>query len=331
MSGLSQEQIDSFRREGYLVLPELFSDEDLQPPIDDINRAIDEKCAELVAAGVLSQTYSDYGFERRLAEVSRETDQLALSLWNGIMHGPGFFALITNPKLLDVAESLCGEELISSSVYRLRPKIPHYDYGAVPWHQDSGYFEPYCDHALVLTVWIPLVDTNEENGCLWVFPRVHTGGVVKHQPSGEKAYLEICKGELPAVDPICCPVPKGGALLLTNRTPHASFENRSDIVRWSMDLRYQSAALPTNASFTRLAGDSVPRGSRPSDPDFVPVACYPPEADFLVRSRRRPDDVLRTAEAFARLRETHVPAPTTDRWGVWWDGEANSPGHPTAE
>ena len=71
---------------------------------------------------------------------------MALSLWNGVLHGPGFFALITNPKLLDVAESLCGEELIASSVYRLRPKIPNYNYGAVPWHQDSAYFEPYCDH-----------------------------------------------------------------------------------------------------------------------------------------------------------------------------------------
>ena len=83
-----------------------------------------------------------------------------------MLHGPGFFQLITHPKLLDLAESLCGEELIASSVYRLRPKIPHYSYGAVPWHQDSAYFEPYCDRGLVLTVWIPLVDSDQRNGWL---------------------------------------------------------------------------------------------------------------------------------------------------------------------
>ena len=125
--------------------------------------------------------------------------------------------------------------------------------------------------------------------------------------------------------------PKGGALLLTNRTAHASFENRSRMVRWSMDLRYQNAALPTNAAITRLAGDSVPRGTRVSDPDFVPVACHPPEADFLVRSKLRPQEVLRTAEAFARLRQDHIPTPVTDRWGAWWNGEANNPGRQAAE
>jgi len=93
-----------------------------------------------------------------------------------------------------------------------------------------------------------------------------------------------------------------------------------------MDLRYQSAALPTNASITRLPGESVPRGKTISDPEFVPVACHPPEADFLVRSKARPDEVLKTAEQFARLRTNHVPTPTTDRWGKWWNGEANTPG-----
>ena len=68
---------------------------------------------------------------------------------------------------MNIAEQLVGEEIIASSVYRLRPKIPNYGYGEVPWHQDSGYFEPYCDKDLVVTVWLPLVDADVENGCMW--------------------------------------------------------------------------------------------------------------------------------------------------------------------
>lgn len=323
---LTSAQIDFFHREGYLVIQDLFAAEDLQPAIDDIQRTIDAKVAALLPAGRLSRSYADFDFEHQLAEISRETDEVARSLWNGVLHGPGFFRLITNPKLLDVAESLCGPELIASSVYRLRPKIPHYDYGAVPWHQDSAYFEPYCDRGLVLTVWIPLVDTNAENGCLWVIPRAHRDQVVLHRPASGKAYLEIPAEHLPAGDRVCCPVPQGGALLLTNRTPHGSFENKTEMVRWSMDLRYQSAALPTNAKITRLAGESTARGPTLDDPDFVPVACHPPEADFLVRSTGRPQEVLQTAEQFAELRCTHVPTPVSDRWGKWWVGEANNPG-----
>jgi len=329
--GLTAEQIEAFDHEGYLVLDALLDDDDLQPAIDDIEREIEMRATELVRAGKLSQSYAEHDFAHRLAHISRETSDVALGLWNGVLHGPGFFALITNPKLLDVAQSLCGEELIASSVYRLRPKIPHFNYGAVPWHQDSAYFEPYCDQALVLTAWIPLVDTDAENGCLWVIPRVHKAEVAPHRPAEGKAYLEIPETHLPPGEHVCCPVPKGGALLLNNRTPHGSFDNRTDAVRWSMDLRYQNAALPTNAAMTRRDGESTPRGKTIDDPEFVPVACHPPEADFLVRSPTRPDEVLRTAEQFARLRADHVPTPVTDRWGAWWEGEANNPGRQAAK
>jgi hypothetical protein len=105
-------------------------------------------------------------------------------------------------------------------------------------------------------------------------------------------------------------VPKGGVLLLTNRTPHASFENKTDVVRWSMDLRYQGAALPTNAKITRVPGEA-----KSSATVGVPLACNPPEPDFLVRSRIRPNEVLKTAEEFIALRKNHTYQGATDRWG----------------
>jgi len=50
----------------------------------------------------------------------------------------------------------------------------------------------------------------------------------------------------------------------------------------------------------------------------VPAACYPPEADFLVRSEKRPGEVIRTPEQFRDLRERHRPVESTNRWGVTW-------------
>jgi ectoine hydroxylase-related dioxygenase (phytanoyl-CoA dioxygenase family) len=308
---LSQEQIERFHREGYLVVEDVFTDADLQPVIDEISAEIDVRARELVASGELSQTYEEYGFERRLALISRETDKVALSIWNGNLSGPAFFGLITNPSLLDVAEQMCGEELIASSVYRLRPKIPSHANSAVPWHQDSGYFEPYCDRALVLTVWLPLVDANAENGCMWVLPQSHRGEVVFHRQAVGQPYLEIPQEHLPEGEPVCAPVKKGGVLLMTNKTAHASFDNTTDRVRWSMDLRYQSASLPTNARITRLPGESVPDGD-------APIACYPPEADFLVRSQARPDEIVTTAEEFHRLRSEHIAQPMTNRFHDRW-------------
>ena len=307
---LHADQLAQFERDGYLIVPNLFTDADLQPVIDEISGEVDGRARELVAAGELSRAYEEEGFETRLAHISRETDKVALSIWDGTLAGPAIFGLLTHPRLLDVAEQMCGPELIASSVYRLRPKIPGHDKGPVPWHQDSGYFEPYCDNALVLTVWLPLVDATPERGCLWVLPGAHKGDVLPHTTRADKPYLEIASDVLPrAGEAVCAPVPKGGVLLLTNRTPHASFDNTTDIVRWSMDLRYQSAALPTNAPITRLDGETV------AAPEAgVPLACYPPEADFLVRSRARPHEVVTDPAAFRRLREGHVSRPVTTRW-----------------
>ena len=207
--------------------------------IDEITLEIDIRARKLPDSGEISELYENEPFETRLAKISQETAKLAVSIWGGILHGSAIFYLITNPKLLDIAESFCGEELIASSVYRLRPKIPNFGYGEVPVHQDSGYFEPFCDDSLVLTMWIPLVDTNPDNGCLYVIPASHKGTVVKHE-----------------------------------------------------------------------ATEDIGAG--------VPSACYPPDPDFLVRSKKRKNEVLKSEAGFMKLRETITGKTVTNRFGVHW-------------
>jgi hypothetical protein len=221
--------------------------------------------------------------------------------------GPGIFHLITHPRLLDLAESLVGPEIIASSVYRLRPKIPGFDHGVVPWHQDSAYFEPYCDQDLVLTMWVPLVDATPERGCLQLIPKAHRNGIVLHHRNVPRRYLEIRPEHLPEGEVVTMPVPLGGVLLFTNRTPHQSIPNGTDVIRWSADLRYQGAHLPTNYR--------APEAPLPEAPgEGIPIACYPPEADFLVRSRQRPQEVVTNWEQFHQLRTTHAPQSVTPRW-----------------
>ena len=306
--GLYPNQIARFHEDGYLVVEDVLSPADLQPVIQEISEAIDKEARALMAQGELSRSYADEPFERRLAYITAETEAVYWSVCSGNLHGPGVFHLITNPKLLDLAESLLGPEIIASSVYRLRPKVPGFAHGVVPWHQDSGYFEPFCDEELVLTMWIPLVEATPERGCLRVMRRAHTNGVVPHRRATDGAgYLEIPKPQLPLSDVLTVPVNLGGVLLLTNRTPHCSGDNVTGVTRWSVDIRYQSADLPTNY-------DSPSGWTNQELPHDAPIACYPPEADFLVRSRRRPGDVVRDPETFSRIRQRHVEGPATVRW-----------------
>jgi len=309
---ISEQQLQHFHDEGYLVVDGLFDDEDLQPVIDDISAEIDRLAKELVASGELSQDYAEEGFTTRLSHITAETDVVLKSVIAGKLATPGIFSLLTNPKLLDAMESVVGTEIIASSAYRVRPKVPGFRRGVVPWHQDSAFFEPYCDTSLICTVWIPLVDATVERGCLQVMPRQHMGNVVAHHlpDDSSSGLIEIEPDALPQGDVVTVPVKKGGALLLTNRTPHRSIENVTNVIRWSMDLRYQSAGLPTNYKLSD--GKSF---YHPDDAN-APVACYPPEADFLVRSANQPEAVVTDWQRFHELRDSHEGSSATDRWGL---------------
>ena len=221
--------------------------------------------------------------------------------------------------LLSCIESLVGPDIVGSSVYRVRPKLPFMPHGEVPWHQDSGYFLAHCDTDLIVTCWLPLVDATVENGCLHVLPRVHKSGIRRHYTGGHGGFLEIVEEDMGAsAEPVPVEMKAGDVLFLTNLTPHASFENSTDVVRWSLDLRYQSPAVPNNI------------GEEPASytPEREPVtmACYPPEADFVIRDRQHPEREVHRPEEFAAIRQrfddvrAHMPGrgwtPMADREGA---------------
>ena len=78
---------------------------------------------------------------------------------------------------------------------------------------------------------------------------------------------------------------------------HASFENRTDQIRWSLDLRYQCPEAPNNV-------DEAPETYTP-EREPVTMACYPPEADFVIRSPSHPDREVRTPAQFHAIRERY--------------------------
>jgi len=89
-------------------------------------------CLDSKTELVYNGRFFDADLQPVIDEITEEMDKVARAIWNGTLSGPAFLHLLTAPRLLDAAEQLCGPELIASSVYRLRPKIPNYNYGAVP-------------------------------------------------------------------------------------------------------------------------------------------------------------------------------------------------------
>src|SRR5439155_7516448 len=147
MGRLSKDQVRHFNDEGYLIVNDVFERTALEPLRRELHERIDRKARELLGEGKLANTHSDAPFEKQLTRIYDDNADMARFIIRDLegMGGGGhagieMFRVITHPKLLAVIESLTGEEIVASSVYRVRPKLPGFARGVVPWHQDSGYF-----------------------------------------------------------------------------------------------------------------------------------------------------------------------------------------------
>jgi phytanoyl-CoA hydroxylase len=271
---LSAEQVEFFDREGYLILPDLLTGADLAPAIAALSRKVDEIANAMLKAGEITDTLAGRPFRYRLAELfANRTD------WDFLKYGGRSWR--------DAVESVIGSEIFSNPVYNARPKVPKVAAGAVPWHQDKSYW-PDANANPVITVWIPIVDSTPENGCLHVWPRTHKKKLLEH--SHEKvtgtSYLEVKKELLEGAkrEGVSLPMKAGSALLFNDRCVHMSTPNNSDHVRWSLDLRYQ-----------------------PTDQDRMPQH----GAGFLARSRLHPQRVA-SLEDWLANRPEHAEAPAAN-------------------
>jgi ectoine hydroxylase-related dioxygenase (phytanoyl-CoA dioxygenase family) len=322
---LTPQQVSFFHDEGYLIVPDVFDPATLEPLRQEMHGEINRKARELQAAGRLSSLHDKLGFDRQLSAIYCDSKEAGDAIVRHLMgargggyYSPEMFNLIVNPTLLAVIGSLLGSEEIVASAYRIRPKLPNFGAGVVPWHQDSGYLAEHCDEHLIITCWVPFVDATAENGCMQILPRTHRRQVYRHHTGGNADFLVIRDEGLPA-DPrhaITAACPRGGAVLMSNRTPHCSTPNTSDHIRWSVDLRYKSADVPNNVGIEPATVDAAGR----ADPAFyekVNVACYPPDADIVVHSRQHPEKLIDYA-GYVRLREIYdhtVPSfPEVRAW-----------------
>ena len=155
---------------------------------------------------------------------------------------PELFQFMSEPKVIDVAEDLLGSpEVFMHGVFNLRPKLPDQRWTRTPWHQDSQYY-PSIAQVHTLSIWMPLMRVTTENSCLQVAEGYHRGDMYAITEDEETGFLGISKEERAAIPGIPIEMEAGDALCFTQLTPHAALPNKSDAVRWSIDLRYQSIA-----------------------------------------------------------------------------------------
>ncbi len=274
MTTLSQAQIERFNEEGFLVVEGALEDSDLNPVIEEYEAYIDVRARQLQGEGKIKQLYEGEPFDRRLACICREHNEVYGELDIMRMRGRASFEFLRNENLMDLVEGIVGPEITCSPIQHIRPKLPDgltpggHDQHVVPWHQDAGVTWEEADPYFILTVWIPMTEATQENGCLEIIPRVHGKGLLRHERQGG---THIAEELMPGEEGVPLPVRKGDLIFIHKEIPHRSTPNRTDQIRWSIDLRYQKTGTPTG---------------RPFHPDFV------------ARSRANPASVLTDYETW---------------------------------
>ncbi|TDF92374.1 phytanoyl-CoA dioxygenase family protein [Paenibacillus piri] len=242
LGSLTPEQTNFYQEEGYLVLPELLTEAELEPPKRAMNDKVSQIAEELYGAGLIRDKLEASPFRYRLAELFQGLDEEHFLKYGRSWRDrlPGYFELMNNAKILNAVESLIGGEIFANPVYNVRPKVPKVAAGAVPWHQDKSYW-PDANANPVITVWIPLVDSTHENGCLHLKPRTHKQKLLAwhREALTGTGYTALTESQLGPTPTVALPVKAGSAILFNDRCIHMSTPNRSNEVRWSVDLRYQ--------------------------------------------------------------------------------------------
>jgi len=250
MASLTPSQQAAFLRDGYLVLPSFAP--------HAATAALRARAAELVAAhaaaaaasGTAATVFSpetqshakDANFFKSAYGIhcfdeaehrARRAEEPAEHAVNKIGHAlhdidPVFRDFTHSEAVTGVVASLFRRPVVVQSMYIF--KKAHVG-GEVTPHRDSTYL--YTDPPSCVGLWWALQDATRENGCLWVVPGSHVGGVRKRmvRKAEDELGIEFRGGEEDPWDEekgVALECPEGSMVMLHGAVLHMSKDNDSD-------------------------------------------------------------------------------------------------------
>ena len=230
---LTPEQIARFRADGFLALPSITTPREVAQLRGIFDRLFAEgagweKGAQFDLAG------TDEGGRPALPQILKPVE-----------FAPELRTTQFRQNALAIARQLLGPEAELWFEHAIL-KPPHYG-AATPWHQDEAHRNDPGTEYEQLSVWMPLQEATEANGCMRFIPRSHLGPVLDHRsPGNDPRVMALeCTGAFAPADALPCPLPPGGATIHHCRTLHAAGPNRSDVPRRAYILAFRGAARPS--------------------------------------------------------------------------------------
>jgi hypothetical protein len=150
---LSQERVDQYRRDGYLIVSEPVL------PADKFQRLKEH-------------------FEQKLALLPPDVRPEEMDVPH--FTDPALFEWLLADEVLDLVEPILGPDIaLWSSHFICKPKG---NGKRVPWHEDSAYWRDALTPMEVVTVWLAIDPSTKANGCMYVVPHTQDNGYSDYVP-----------------------------------------------------------------------------------------------------------------------------------------------------
>ena len=238
MNATTAEIAQSFTRDGFVIVPNLFRRDEVQVFKEAIQEILEEVKQEALESGKESPDSLDAGVYVGLAARS--------SL---------FRQAVRDERLLDILEAILG-----SNIEFLSDKVVFKDterHIASPWHQDW----PYWQGTHKISVWVALDDATPENGCLKLLPGSYLSSVVHDGDNSDGAgFGHRLRSD--AVDEsavMTAAIEAGGAVFFHDLTLHASHPNTVRQERWTWVPTYRDAQAE-DPPYSFAVANTVVRG-----------------------------------------------------------------------
>ena len=225
---LTAQQIETYRRDGYLVIPRLIEGEQLA----ELRALTDRIVSEARGVAANDDLYDlEPSHSATLPRVRR--------LKPAIFKRYAFFrALTREPKITSLLSGLLGPDI---RLYGGKLNMKSAGYGSpVEWHQDWAFYPHTNDD--VLATGIYLDDCDMDNGPLMVVPGSHHGPTWDHHAGGRFCGAldpEACDIDLAKAVPLMGPA--GSMTIHHARLVHGSALNRSNRQRRLLLHEYTAA------------------------------------------------------------------------------------------